>query len=122
MRHEHDTHTFDSGTKLRVMGDAILVMPDDPPEETSTGIIYASGAMEHAYNTGTILAFGTTRDEDGNKEPISGLEVGRKVYFVRFLAEQESNTQIRHMYEGVIRIKTSDAILVFDEEDRGRIG
>lgn len=128
MRHPNDTYTHTDGRRIRAMKDAILVKPDPPPTHSASGLIeYAPSAMEHVMNTGTIVAFGFTRV--GKKQfelPIPDIEVGEKVVFVRFLAEQESNKQVRKMFDtddgtGIIRIQPKDVLLVYTADEHDRI-
>jgi co-chaperonin GroES (HSP10) len=119
----HDVHVFEDGTRLRVVGDSILVNPDIPADRTASGLIlYPDGSMEHVLNTGTVLAFGTTRPKrKGQPVPIPGLEKGLKLAFVRFVAEQDSNKQLRIRYRGVIRLKVSDVLVVYPPEEHARV-
>jgi co-chaperonin GroES (HSP10) len=119
--HPYDTYVTPEGKKIRILGNRLLVRIDKPQEMTSSGlIIYASGAMEHVNNTATILAFGTIWN--GNERiPIPGLEVGLKIMFVRFLAEQHTNQNIRHILgEDLIQLAPSDVQLLYtpDEHDK----
>lgn len=127
-----DTYELEDGSQLRLTptkAGSLLVKPDVPPEQSQGGILFPNGAMTDVNNTGTIVAVGkmlpkkTKKRKDGTTpQPFypPGLEPGDKVMFVRFLAEQESNKQIRHQYGGAIRIKPMDVLLVYtpDEEHR----
>jgi co-chaperonin GroES (HSP10) len=119
----HTTHELDDGTVLRVMGDGILVQPDEPPTESKGGIQYPDGHMEHPLNTGTVLAYGYMRDKKGRHRPypIPDLKVGDKVGFIRFLAKQNTNIQMSEVYDGVIRLTPRDVIFVCDPDDVDRV-
>jgi len=118
----HEVYTLEDGVQIRMLGDAILVRPDDPADRSASGLVlYPNGAMEHVMATGTILAFGSISPKKGPRTPIPGLEVGLKVCYVRFLAEQESNKQIRVRYKGAIRIKQSDILLVYTPDEQSRL-
>jgi co-chaperonin GroES (HSP10) len=122
MRHEHDTHVFEDGRKIRALNNSVLIKPDPAPTHSASGLIeYAQGAMEHVLNTGTILAFGARRMKNGKWYPIDDLEVGKKVGYIRFVEEQDSNKQLRKRYDGVVRLKDTDILVVFDPEDADRV-
>ena len=121
---DHRTHLLDNGQTLRTIGDDILVMPDDRPETTASGLLhYPGGSMEHTLTTGTILAFGVIKPKkkEGPGVPIPGLELGLKCVFVRFVTEQNSNKQIRKNYEGVVRLKRTDVLVVYTKDEHERI-
>lgn len=122
--HEHDQYTNDEGTKFTVMGPRILVRADKPPEMSSSGlIVMPNGAMEHALNTGTILAFGTRIiKETGDKVPLDELEVGLKCLFVRFLAKMDSNQRVQHtLGKDVIVLQPSDIMLVYTPDEHNKL-
>lgn len=121
---DHRTHQLDSGEGIRTIGDDILVMPDPLPTESESGLIhFPGGAMEHTLGTGTILAYGVIKPKKkkGPGVPVPGLEVGLKCVFVRFVAEQNSNKQMRASYEGTIRLKRTDVLVVYTEDEHERI-
>lgn len=121
MLHPYDTYRFEDGQSITVLGNNILVRMD--PVETRRGLIhFADGAMDHVNRTGTVLAFGTREitkgPRRGEKIPIPEIEVGMKVLFIRFLAEQESNKYIRHVFgNDIIRVKPSDIQLAYSADD-----
>lgn len=118
----HDTYTTSEGTKIRILGNRLLVKIDEPPKQSSSGlIIYPSGAMEHVNNTGTILAFGTIW-KGVERIPIPGLEVGMKVMFVRFLADQHTNKNIQHVLgTGLIQLAPSDVQLLYTPDEQNKL-
>lgn len=126
MKASHDTYVTKKGVRVRLINNDVLVKTDPLPEMSASGLIlYPNGAMEHVANTGTIVAFGYERFETTEGKyvcrPIPELEVGLKCLFVRFLAEQHSNIQVRaRIEEGLIRLKPSDIMLVFSEKDLPR--
>lgn len=122
MSHPEDTYVTSDGTKIRILGNRLLVKIDKPPTASKDGlIIYASGAMEHANNTGTIVAFGTIW-KGSERIPIPGLQVGQKIVFVRFLAEQHTNKNIRHTFgEDLIQLAPSDVQLMYDPQEQDKI-
>jgi co-chaperonin GroES (HSP10) len=125
MRHPADTHTFKDGRTLRLIGDRVLVKTDPDQTETSSGLIeFPGGSMEHAYSTGTILAFGwikekklpgTTRTKPLEEPtPIPELEVGQKCCFIRFLKLQDSNKQLRERFEDdIVALKPEDLLFLY---------
>lgn len=121
--HPYDTYVLPDGRKIRMMNKNVLVKIDKPAEQTKSGlIVYPGGAMEHANNTGTILAFGYEYDGEGKRIPLRDLEVGLKVLFVRFLADQHTNEQIREMFgEDIIRLQPSDLQLVYTPDEHDKI-
>lgn len=118
--HPHDTYTAEDGKVIRMIGKNMLVKIDEPPKQTASGLVlYASGAMENVNNTGTIVAFGYEFTEDGEKIPIRDINIGEKVLFVRFLAEQHTNEYIREMFgKDLIRLQPSDIQLIYSPEDQ----
>jgi len=125
MRHSQDTAVTQSGVKLRVTGNGILISPDPPDKgkSTSHGTLYfPDGAMEHVLLKATVMAVGTEkRTKKGKEAPIEGLSVGDRIVFVRFLAQQHSNLQMQDRYGGLVRIKPSDVIVVFGPEDEDKV-
>lgn len=124
--HPHDSYTLPDGRVLRMMNSNILVRKDEPAEASASGLIhYPGNAMEHVNNTGTILAFGYYNTEDGRRVPLSeiyGIAVGLKCVFVRFLADQHTNEQIREQFgEDLIRLQPNDLQLVYEAEEHGRL-
>lgn len=119
----HDTHTFENGKSLRIIGDGILIQPDKPPDVSKTGLIhFPDGAMEHTLNTGTILAYGKIKPRKRVKAlPIPDLEKGLGVVYVRFVDEQHSNQQIRKTFDGAVRIKSTDVLMLYTRDEQERI-
>lgn len=116
-----DTYTTKNGEKIRLINNSILVKPDPTPDRKGL-IHFPDGSMEHVLNTGEVVAVGYEETKKGRRYPIPDLEPGEKVVFVRFLAEQDSNKQVRRMMDGTVRIRPSDVLLVYtpDEQDRVR--
>lgn len=118
----HDTCRLSDGTKFRILGNRVLVRADKPRELSKNGLIqFPNGAMEQVNTTGTILAYGTVNTKKGECPPIEGIEVGEKVVFIRFLADQHSSKAMQaRLEDGVFSIAPSDIILIYtpDEEDK----
>lgn len=122
--HTQDQYTSEDGVKFTVMGPRVLVKVDELPEVSSGGlIVMPNGSMEHALNTGTILAFGTrTIRKTGECLPLDELEVGLKCIFVRFLAKMDSNRGVQHtLGKDVIVIQPSDIMLVYTPDEHNKI-
>jgi co-chaperonin GroES (HSP10) len=125
MRHGQDTHKFSNGKKLRMLGSNVLIRKDREAGVSESGLIhFPDGAMEHVINTGEVLAFGSKRLKDGSSIPIPELEVGMHVAFTRFLAEQDSNKQIRALFgeDDVIKIGPTDILVAWPKGVDARIG
>ena len=120
--HPHDSYTLPDGRVVRMLNSNILVRKDKPAEATASGLIhYAPNALEHANNTGTILAYGYYNTKDGKRLPLDqvyDIAVGLKCVFIRFLADQHTNEQIREQFgEDIIRLQPNDLQVVYDPED-----
>lgn len=123
MHHNEQTHTFRDGTQLTMMQNSILVKPDVPKDRTTSGLIhYPGGSMESVINKGTILAYGYIVTKRGIAVPIPGLAIGLRCCFVRFIADQDSNKQLRErLPDDCIRIRAADILVVFDAEDEEHV-
>lgn len=124
--HPHDSYALPDGRVLRMTNSNILVRKDKPAQTSASGLIhYPGNAMEHVNNTGTILAFGYYNTKDGRRLPLSDvydLAVGLKCVFIRFLADQHTNEQIREQFDDdLIRLQPNDLQLVYDAEDHDRL-
>lgn len=126
----HDTFFASDGRKVRLINDDLLVKMDPLPEKSSGGIIIPTTVGERGddgiYSTGTVVAVGymKTEDEEGvhRRFKIPDIDVGDKVLFIRFLAEQHSNKQIQsRIEEGLIRVKWFDVIVAYDKADESRL-
>lgn len=119
-----DTYVTKNGKTIRLINENILIRADPDEDRIRNGTILPKGCYDNPYNTGVVLAVGKKlvvhRDEKkkiiGTELiPLPGVQVGDGVFFIRFLDIQDSNKAFQDLYEpGVIRIKTSDIILLFD--------
>lgn len=117
-----DTAVLENGTAVRIVGNNLLVRPDPLPKETAGGIIIPGDAVEHVYNTGTVLAVGYVLAQAPAKTQIPGIKPGDRVYFIRYLAKQDSNIQLANrLGEDVIRIRPADVLLTFEAEDEKKM-
>jgi co-chaperonin GroES (HSP10) len=115
MTHEHQTYTHHDGRTLTMMNDNILVKPDKHDRVSDGGIIFTHD--QHPLNTGTVLAFGVKRLEDNSTIPLPELEVGKRVVFVKYLAEQHSNLHVRELFDGLIKVNYTDIMLLLDTDE-----
>lgn len=115
-RHPQDTYEYANGKSLRLLGKKILVQGHPLPKETSGGIIMPGRAVEHVWRVGTILAFGymDTPGKRSKRIPIPDIEAGLHCCFVRYLAEQDSNKQLRLLGENdIFAIGPTDILFVW---------
>lgn len=121
LTHSAQTHKFEDGTVLKLRGDNILVKADPVPTMAGNGLIHLPGnAAEHPYNTGTVLAFGTRENKKtGERFPLTDeIAVGTKVMFIRYLAEQETNKDIKATFgKDIFRIRLRDIVVAFEASD-----
>lgn len=107
-----------NGIKVRVTGNNLLVRPDPLPTVSKGGILFPGDAVENVYNTGVVLAVGFVTAQAPQGTVIPGIKKGDRVYFVRYLAKQDSNIQLAsRLGEDVIRIRPADVSFAFDDED-----
>jgi len=72
-----------SETKLKPLGDRLVVRPSPREEMTKSGIVLPDTVKERPQE-GTILAVGPGRTlDDGTKEPIE-VSVGEKILFQKY--------------------------------------
>jgi chaperonin GroES len=72
-----------SATKLRPLGDRVVVRPTGREEMTKSGIVLPDTAKEKPQE-GTVLAVGPGRIlDDGKREPVDVKE-GQKVLFAKY--------------------------------------
>ena len=117
------SYTTPQGQAVRVVGNNILVRADPAPERTRGGIIAPHPDMASAYGTGTVVAFGyLTGSKAPQHTPIPGIAVGDHVLYLRVLGKTDSNPQIaRTLEEDVVRVRSSDILLVLDSQDVERV-
>ena len=71
-----------SATKLRPLGDRVVIRPTPREEMTKTGIVLPDTAKEKPQE-GEIIAVGPGRFEDGKREPMDVKE-GQKVLYAKY--------------------------------------
>lgn len=122
MDFEHYEYQLKRGDVLRVLGNNLLIRPDPVLTQSAGGILFPEDAIEHVYNTGTVLATGFVLSLAPYHTPVPGIKKGDRVFFVRFLAKQDSNIQLgARLGEDIIRIRPSDVLFMFDDEDEAAI-
>ncbi len=73
--------TKESNVKMQLLGDRVLVKPEEALKKTASGILIPDAAQKEKATRGTILAVGPGRmNDDGKVLPMS-VRVGQKVYF-----------------------------------------
>ena len=66
---------------MQLLGDRVLVKPEEPMKKTAAGILIPDTATQEKATRGTVLAVGPGRmNDDGKILPMS-LKVGQKIYF-----------------------------------------
>lgn len=73
--------TKESNLKMQLLGDRVLVRPEEAMKKTASGILIPDAAKQEKATRGVVLAVGPGRmNDDGKVLPMS-LRVGQKVYF-----------------------------------------
>ncbi|MDO8514186.1 MAG: co-chaperone GroES [bacterium] len=71
----------ESKVKIQLLGDRVLVRPEEQMKKTASGILIPDTAKQEKATRGTVLSVGPGRmNDDGKVLPMS-LKVGQKVYF-----------------------------------------
>ena len=73
----------DTATKLRPLGDKVVVRPTQREETTKSGIVLPDTAKEKPQE-GTILAIGTGRILDSGEKVALEVQVGQKVLYAKY--------------------------------------
>lgn len=69
-------------TKIKPLGDKVLVQPTKQEEKTASGIILPDTAKEKSQE-GTVLAVGSGKYVDGKLQPLE-VKVGHKVIYSKY--------------------------------------
>lgn len=73
--------TKESNISMQLLGDRVLVRPEEAMKKTASGILIPDAAKQEKATRGVVLAVGPGRmNDDGKVLPMS-LKVGQKVYF-----------------------------------------
>ena len=95
-----------SETKLKPLGDRLVVRPSAREEMTKSGIVLPDTVKERPQE-GTILAVGPGRTlDDGTKEPIE-VAVGQKILFQKY-----AGTEFKLDDEDLLILSQKDVLAV----------
>jgi chaperonin GroES len=95
-------------TKLRPLGDRLVVKPSEREEMTKSGILLPDTAKERPQE-GTILAVGPGRTlDDGSREPIEVI-VGQKILFQKY-----AGTEFKLDEEELLILSQKDILAVIE--------
>jgi chaperonin GroES len=96
-------------TKLRPLGDKVVVRPTQREETTKSGIVLPDTAKEKPQE-GTIIAVGTGRLlENGQRVPLDVKE-GQKVLFAKY-----AGTEVKIDSEELLILSEKDILAVVEE-------
>lgn len=118
----HNTYTTKNGQTIRLINNRVLVQLEKPQEASASGLVlYPNGSMENVNTFGRIMAYGFILPKEGpdsgKRLPIPGLEVGKRVVFIRFLANQHTNESIRALLgDDLVVIAPSDIAAIADSD------
>ncbi|MHB8628411.1 MAG: co-chaperone GroES [Aggregatilineales bacterium] len=96
-------------TKLRPLGDRVVVEPSESEEVTTGGILLPETAKEKPQK-GTILAVGPGRNNDSGKLVAMNVNLHDKVLFARY-----AGTEIKLNGNKVLILKESDILAVVED-------
>ena len=96
-----------SATKLRPLGDRVVVKPTPREEMTKTGIVLPDTAKEKPQR-GRVLAAGPGRYEDGKLVPLD-VAVGDEIVFSKY-----GGTEIKDAGEDYLILRESDVLAKYD--------
>jgi chaperonin GroES len=95
-------------TKLRPLGDRLVVKPSEREEMTKSGILLPDTVKERPQE-GTILAVGPGRTlDDGSREPIE-VAVGQKILFQKY-----AGTEFKLDDEELLILSQKDILAVIE--------
>ena len=94
-----------SATKLRPLGDRVVIRPTPREEMTRTGIVLPDTAKEKPQE-GEIIAVGPGRFEEGKRVPME-LKVGDRVLYGKY-----SGTEVTLDDEQYLILRESDVLAV----------
>jgi chaperonin GroES len=95
-----------SATKLRPLGDRVVIQPSAREEMTKSGIVLPDTVKERPQE-GTILAVGPGRTlDDGSREPIE-VAVGEKILFQKY-----AGTEFKLDDEDLLILSQKDVLAV----------
>ncbi|MEX0710259.1 MAG: co-chaperone GroES [Chloroflexota bacterium] len=95
-------------TKLKPLGDRLVVRPSEREEMTKSGIVLPDTVKERPQE-GTILAVGPGRTlDDGTREPIE-VAVGEKILFQKY-----AGTEFKLDEEDLLILSQKDVLAVIE--------
>jgi chaperonin GroES len=95
-------------TKLKPLGDRLVVRPSEREEMTKSGIVLPDTVKERPQE-GTILAVGPGRTlDDGTREPIE-VAVGQKILFQKY-----AGTEFKLNDEELLILSQKDILAVIE--------
>jgi chaperonin GroES len=95
-------------TKLKPLGDRLVVRPSEREEMTKSGIVLPDTVKERPQE-GTILAVGPGRTlDDGTREPIE-VAVGQKILFQKY-----AGTEFKLDEEDLLILSQKDVLAVIE--------
>ena len=98
----------DSATKLKPLGDRLVVKPASREETTASGIVLPDTAKEKPQR-GTIIAAGEgRRDDDGDRIPLD-VKVGDEVLFAKY-----AGTEFKLEDEELLILSEKDILAVLE--------
>ncbi len=97
-----------TATKLRPLGDRVVVQPMAREEMTSSGIVLPDTANKEKPQEGEIIAAGPGRLEDGEREPMD-VKVGDKVLYAKY-----AGTEFKIGDEELLIISQKDILAVVE--------
>jgi len=96
-------------TKVKPLGDRLVVEPIEREERTASGIILPETAKEKPQE-GRVLSVGPgRRDDDGNRVPMD-VKKGDKVLYARY-----AGTEVKIDDQKLLILKESDVLALIDE-------
>jgi chaperonin GroES len=73
--------TKESKVGMQLLGDRVLVRPEEALKKTASGILIPDAAQKEKATRGTVLAVGPGRmNDDGKVLPMS-VRIGQKIFF-----------------------------------------
>ena len=107
--HHQEGIALATATKLRPLGDRVVVQPMAREEMTSSGIVLPDTANKEKPQEGEIIAAGPGRLEDGEREPMD-VKVGDKVLYAKY-----AGTEFKVGDEELLIISQKDILAVVED-------
>ena len=105
----HVGHRHRNATKLRPLGDRVVIQPTSREEMTKSGIVLPDTAKEKPQE-GTILAAGPGRIiDDGKREPMD-VKKGDKVLYAKY-----AGTEFKIEGEELLIVSQKDILAIVED-------